>query len=117
MLRVYVAGKYSADNVVDVLRNIGKGEKAASELFWAGFYPFCPWHDASYIKDNPDNDFDVSSFKRHSMAWLEVSDCIFVLDGYEESKGTLAEIERAKELNIPIYYERKHTLNYILGKI
>jgi len=28
-----------------------------------------------------------------------------VLRGWQKSKGTLAEIERAKELNIPIYYE------------
>lgn len=105
MKRVYVAGSYSADNVIDVLKNIGRGEKAAARLFRYGFYPFCPWHDASYVKDAPLFDFSVSHFQNHSMAWLEVSDCVLVLPNYENSKGTLAEIERAKSLNIPIYYD------------
>ena len=34
MIKVYVAGAYSADNVIDVLKNIGKGEFAAGQ--------FCP---------------------------------------------------------------------------
>jgi len=39
------------------------------------------------------------------MGWLEVSDCIYVLKDSEKSKGTQAEIKRAKELNIDIFYE------------
>jgi len=34
----------------------------------------------------------------------EVSDCLYVLPNSENSKGTQAEIKRAKELNIPIFY-------------
>lgn len=105
MKRVYVAGSYSADNVIDVLKNIGRGEKEAAWFFKMGFYPFCPWHDASYVKTFPDHDFRVSDFQKHSMAWLEVSDCVFVLPNFQSSKGTLAEIERAKELNIPVYLD------------
>jgi hypothetical protein len=104
MRKVYVAGCYSANSVIEVLQNIGKGEKAAAMLFRMGFYPFCPWHDASYVKDSPNHDFDVKQFQEHSMAWLEVSDSVFVLKGYEKSKGTLKEIERANELGIPVHY-------------
>jgi hypothetical protein len=102
--RVYVAGKYSADNVLDVLRNIGRGEKACAHLFDMGFAPFCPWSDKVYVTSNPDGLFTVEQFKNQSMAWLEVSDAVLVLPGYEESKGTLAEIARAKELGIPVFY-------------
>lgn len=110
MKRVYVAGPYSADNVLDVLKNIGKGEKVCAELFHLGYAPFCPWHDKSYVTDRPYSDFTVEQFYQFSMAWLEVSDAVFVIPGWEKSKGTLMEIERAKELNIPIFY---HMMNLI----
>jgi hypothetical protein len=37
------------------------------------------------------------------MAWLEVSDAVLLIEGWEKSKGTLAEIERAKALGIPVF--------------
>ena len=104
MLRVYVAGAYSADNVIDVLRNIGRGEKACAELFKLGYAPFCPWHDKSYVTDNPDYKFTIKQFYDYSMAWLEVSDCILLLPGWEKSKGSNAEFNRAVELGIPVYF-------------
>lgn len=103
MQKVYVAGPYSADNVLDVLKNIGRGERVCAELFGMGFAPFCPWHDKSYVTDRFDAEFTVKQFYDYSMAWLKVSDCVLLLPGWESSKGTLAEIERAKELGIPIY--------------
>jgi nucleoside 2-deoxyribosyltransferase len=102
--RVYVAGAYSADNVMDVLRNIGKGQKACAEVFRLGFAPFCPWHDKTYVYDNPDVAFTVEDFYKFSMAWLEVSDAVLVLPNFQKSKGTLAEIEHAEKLGIPVFY-------------
>jgi nucleoside 2-deoxyribosyltransferase len=103
MKRIYVAGPYSADNVLDVLRNIGRGEKVCAELFELGYAPFCPWHDKSYVTDNPDGDFTVQKFYDYSMAWLEVSDAVVLVGDWRKSKGTMKEIERAKELGIPVY--------------
>jgi hypothetical protein len=42
MIRVYVAGKYSANNVLDVLKNIGHGRRVCAELFALGYSPFVP---------------------------------------------------------------------------
>jgi hypothetical protein len=103
-IKVYVAGRYSGDNVLDVLRNIGRGEAAAAELFDMGFAPFCPWHDKDYVIKNPEGDFTVEKFYNYSMAWLEVCDIVLLLPGWETSKGTLKEIERAEELGIPVIY-------------
>jgi hypothetical protein len=107
MKRLYVAGSYSADNVLDVLKNIGRGEQYCAEFFLDGFAPFCPWHDKDYVLRNPDNDFTVKMFYDYSMAWLDVSDAVFVLPNSEESKGTQAEILRARKLNIPVFYDIK----------
>jgi len=112
MKRVYVAGPYSADNVIEVLRNIGRGEKICAELFKRGFAPFCPWHDKSYVIDSYECKFDVEDFYSYSMAWIDVSDAIFLVGDWETSKGTLLEIERAKEIGIPIFYEMKGLIEW-----
>jgi len=111
-IRVYVAGAYSADNVLSVLQNIGRGEKACAKLFRLGFAPFCPWHDKSYVIDNPDTNFSVRDFHEHSTAWLEVSDIILVLKKSEYSYGTTMEIERAKRLKIPVCYSIDEVVNF-----
>ena len=103
MKRIYVAGPYSANNVLDVLKNIGRGQSACADLFSLGYAPFCPWHDKSYVIDRYTDDFTVQQFYDYSMAWLEVSDAVLLIGDWESSKGTLAEVERAKELDIPIF--------------
>ena len=104
MKRIYVAGPYSADNVLDVLRNIGRGQYVCAKLFFKGYAPFCPWHDKTYMTDRFYEIPTVEMFYNYSMAWLEVSDAVLVLPDSENSKGTQAEIKRASELSIPVHY-------------
>ena len=105
MKKIYVAGPYSADNVLDVLKNIGRGQKVCAELFSMGFAPFCPWHDKSYVTDNPDGSFTVQQFYDYSVAWLLVSDAVFVHNMRKDSVGTVAEVEIAHEFEIPVFYD------------
>ena len=105
MKRVYVAGPYSADNISDIFENIRKGMRAGVEVFLAGYSPYVSWHDFHHnlmLKDG--ESLSVNDYYEMSMAWLVVSDAMLVLPGWMESKGTLAEIKRAEELKIPIFY-------------
>ena len=111
MKRIYVAGKYSADNVLDVLQNIGRGEACCAELFRLGYAPFCPWHDKQYCMTLYNSKLTVEQFYNYSIAWLEVSDAVLLVDGWEDSKGTLAEIDIAKKLGIPIFKNIVELLN------
>jgi hypothetical protein len=112
-MRVYLAGAYSADNVLGVLKNIGRGEYWAAKLFLWGYDPFCPFLDSNFAKILWDEKLEVERFRAYTMSWLEVSDCVLVMPSYEESKGTLAEIERAKELGIPLFYTLAELENYV----
>jgi len=102
MKRVYVAGAYSANDVMGVLENIRRGIEKCAELISEGIAPFCPWLDYqfSFFKKLTKEDY-----YNYSLAWLEVSDEVFVLSGWEKSVGTIKEIKRAIELNIPVVYE------------
>ena len=103
MKRIYIAGPYSADNVLDVLQNIGRGEALAADVFARGMAPFTPWHDKDFCIKLHDQKFTVQQFYDYSMAWLEVSDAVLLVPGWERSTGTMDEIDRAKELGIPIF--------------
>ena len=45
---MYVAGAYSSDNVLGVLDNMRRGMRMSTEIFLAGFSPFCPWLDYQF---------------------------------------------------------------------
>ena len=104
MKKVYVAGAYSGNNVLEVLQNIGKGEILAARVFMAGFAPFTPWHDKDFVTRFPEASYTVDMFYQYSIEWLKVSDVMLLVESnWEHSKGTLAEIKIAKELGMPIY--------------
>ena len=105
MKRVYVAGPMSATNILTMLDNIHQGIKAGAELIKAGYSPFVPHLDIAFkLQNGHDFDVPVQTYYDYTIEWLPVSDMMLVLPGWEDSIGTKKEIERAKELNIPIYY-------------
>ena len=57
MKRVYVAGPYSANNIIDCLENMRKGMRAGVEVFLAGYAPWVPWHDFHHQLMFRDGDF------------------------------------------------------------
>lgn len=103
MKRVYIAGCYSADNVIDVLANIRKGIAKSAEIMNLGFAVFSPWLDFQLALSPYGSCLVKSDYQDNSMAWLEVSDAVFVLPNSEKSGGVQREIERAKKLGIPVY--------------
>jgi len=105
MKRVYVAGPYSANNIIDVFENMRKGMRAGVEVFLAGYAPWVPWHDFHHqLMFRDGESLSVDDYYEMSMAWLVVSDAMLVLPGWRKSKGTCNEIAKAVELKIPIFY-------------
>jgi hypothetical protein len=98
--RVYVAGPYSSDNVMVVLRNIREGIKTAEHLLALGYSPFCPWLDYHFEFYG---DHIVDDYYRYSMDFLDVCDAVLVIGAWQTSKGAKAEVKRAQELHIPVF--------------
>ena len=112
MKRVYIAGPYSADNVIDVLENMRRGMRMGVRVFLAGYAPWVPWHDFHHqLMFRGDESLSVENYYEMSMAWLVVSDAVLVLPGWKNSKGTLAELKKASRLHIPIFHSLKALIN------
>ncbi len=98
-MRIYVAGRYSDNNIIGCLNNIRDGIRFCADLVKRGHEPFCPFldHQFQFYAD-----LTIEDYYRYSMAWLEVSEEVWILPNSENSKGTQKEIERAKELGISV---------------
>ena len=112
MKRIYIAGPYSADNVMDVLHNIRRGTELSYKVFTLGFAPFCPWLDFHYVLMDHDNKLTINDFYQYSIAWLKVSDAVILAPGWGKSKGTLEEIRIAKDMGIPVFKNVAELINF-----
>ena len=104
MKRLYVAGPYSAETI-DLFMNMNRGIRKSTEAALADLYPFCPWLDYQFLLQLREGEsLSIEWFYAYSMAWLEVSDGILLLEGWEQSKGSRAEKKHAESLGIPVFF-------------
>ncbi len=117
--RVYVAGLFSRNecgemaNTIETLNNIRNGLRLSTEVLLAGLVPFTPWLDFMYFLMLPEGkSISETAIKRYSMSWLEVSDAVLLVPGWEASPGTLAELWRAKKIDIPFFEKLQDILDH-----
>jgi len=113
--RVYVAGAYNADNVIDVLANMRRGHELCIKVLRAGFAPFDPWLDYQF---GLLADITRDEYLEYSMAWLRASEAVLVVqEGWQDSEGTKAEIREAHGLGIPIFTDLEELKRYFEGRM
>lgn len=103
MLRIYIAGPYRAATPSDVDRNILAARDVQAELLRMGHAPLCPHSlTAQFERDYPD--IEDAAYLETDLAWVDVSEAMFMLPGWEFSRGSCCELDRAEELGLPVYY-------------
>jgi hypothetical protein len=113
LIRIYVAGAYSSDNVISILDNMRRGMRLGTEVFLKGYAPFVCWFDYHFqLMLRGEEKLSVEDYYNYSIAWLDVSNAVLVVPGSENSAGTQKEIERAKELRMPVFYNLKEMDDY-----
>ena len=107
---IYVAGSISDASFIKALGNVSVGIEKSIELLveWE-LIPFCPFIDFLFFLQTKHKITD-KMIKDYSMAWLERCDCVYVLPNSSNSIGTQAEIRRAGELDIPVFYSLEDLL-------
>jgi len=104
MKRVYLAGRYSADNIIDMLRNIREGITTGAMLLNNGYAVFCPFLDYQFSLTFYGSVLQKKHYQDNSMAWVECCHAMYVMPHSEESRGVQREIARARELGIPVFF-------------
>lgn len=95
----------SSPDPIKFLDNLRKGMRVSTEVLLSGFAVFSPFIDYSLFFQLRDGEaIPIEMIQSQSLAWLEVSDAILLVPGWENSRGTLKELARATELGIPVFY-------------
>lgn len=95
-MKIYVAGPYTRG---DVAKNVHDAIMTGNNLRALGHTPFIPhlthfWH---MIQEH-----GIEYWYAYDLEWLEVCDAVFRIPG--ESIGADREVERARELGLPVFY-------------
>ena len=106
--RVYIAGRLSNswdgnNPAVGYLTNARLMMEMAVRLMRYGFTPFCPALDMLLFFVDGADQLDEKMIKKQSIEWLSVCDAILLLPKWQDSPGTLKEIEFAKQHSIPVF--------------
>ena len=100
MVRVYMAGAISGANPLETFRNIDRGTAWSAEVLSQGFAVYSPFIDPGLVGRAT---LSMEQVYAMSLEWLKVCDAVFLVPGWEDSKGTLREVEVARSLGISIY--------------
>ncbi len=98
MKLVYIAGPYGDAGGFDIIhRNIQTARSYAVEIAKMGVGFFCPHlNSAHFEKDCPE--IPVEFWQEMDIGFLGTCDAVFLLPGWEGSKGTARELEEWKKL-------------------
>lgn len=104
MIKIYVAGPYTKG---DVAQNVRNAIETGNNLRSLGFTPFIPhlthfWH--LLIPHG------IDYWYAYDLEWLEQCDALFRLPG--ESTGADREVERAREMGLPVFTNFEELIKY-----
>jgi hypothetical protein len=101
----YIAGPYGSDDPIQIAQNIQNVRKIAATIVrkaaprWGFFAPHLnSAHFEHFTPDAP-----VEYWYELDLEILANMDALILSEGWEGSKGTLAEIEFARRMGTPIY--------------
>jgi len=102
---VYVAGPFTAKRTWEVECNVRRAEQMAFALLDSievddNVFPIVPHTMSRFFHGVRSGDYWIAG----TLELLDRCDSMIVCDGWEESTGTLNEIEHCKKHGIPFYY-------------
>jgi len=111
--RIYCAGAMSDPNPIKFLDNLRKGMRISTQLLLEGFAVFSPFIDYSlFFQLREGESIPIEMIQAQSLAWMEVSDAILLVEGWENSRGAQKELERAYSLGIPVFHSLEDLISY-----
>lgn len=110
---VYVAGALNSD-ACGYIKNMHRMIRWSEKVRRKGYAVFVPGLD--FLVGIVMGDLEYSDFFNNSQPFLARSDAVFVTPDWETSKGTAKEIEYARSLGIPVFFDLE-LMDKILGDL
>ena len=99
---IYVAGPYRAPDRASIARNIEAARQVGIHAARLGWYPIIPHTNTAHMEcDLPD--LGDEFWLRGTLETMERCDALVLVSGWESSHGTRAEIERADQMQLPVF--------------
>ena len=100
MKLVYIAGPYRGPNAWAIEQNIRRAEDVAAQVWKAGLAALCP-HANSRHMDGITTD---ENFLAGTLEMLRRCDAVLLVEGWQKSVGSRAEVSEAMRLGKPVMY-------------
>src|SRR4030042_1447614 len=105
---IYIAGPYKDPTRYGVLCNIMRAREAALDVWQLGHAALCPHSNTAFFGGA--RGILDSAWYEGDLEMLRRCDGVYLVDGWENSRGTLEEIDLAQELGLPIYQSREELI-------
>lgn len=102
MKLIYIAGPYTSDTKYGIQENIMVAVNAAIYLRQNGIACFVPHLESMFHNDS----ITESEWMNQFIEILFRCDGILLLPGWQNSKGTNIEKQKAEEMCIPVFYDK-----------
>lgn len=106
---IYIAGALNADAVY-YIQNLHRMIKWDIRIRDLGFSTFCPGYD--FLGGLVAGYWLYKDYFGNNQAILSRCDAVFLVPGYNRSKGTNKEITEAFKLNIPVFHNTGELMRY-----
>lgn len=100
---IYLAGPYSQRGDTSVATHIERARIVASALRRMGCAVVVPHLESLGCEDA----LDEPGWIRHGLLLLAACDTLVLLPGWQNSRGTAIEQQRAEQLGIPVWHARR----------
>lgn len=100
---IYVAGAFRAKTQWGIMKNVRKAEDASLRLWKLGYAVICPHTMTQHFQDECPDEMWLEG----CIELLKRCDAIYMVEGWQNSEGSLAELEVAKKIGLKIFYETR----------
>jgi hypothetical protein len=95
---IYIAGAFRAKTQWGIMQNVRKAEDASLRFWKLGYAVICPHTMTQHFQNECPDDV----WLKGCIELLKRCDAIYLVDGWQNSEGSLAELKVAKELGLII---------------
>lgn len=106
---VYIAGPFRADHAWGIECRVRCAEEAALQVAEIGAMPLCPHTNTRFFHGLLTDEFWLEG----TMELLRRCDAVYLVPGWQHSSGTLAELQEAADLGLPVFESRERLRSWI----